>query len=212
MNVSYSEFRRRARESLRGQWGKSVGAILLASIPSFILAFLGLFSHTLKVAGDIMSYVIAGMIALGTAAFFLGISRHQKPPAKSIYQGFNNPGKAFLLYILMAIFICLWTLLLIIPGIIAAYRYSQAYYILTDNPNISPLEAIRRSKEMMVGHKWRLFVLQLTFIGWALLCILTLGIGYLWLGAYISVASAHFYDEVNNQGEKPPAPLDLSKS
>lgn len=206
MNVTYSEFRRRARESLRGQWGKSVGAILLAAIPSVILAFLGLFSHSMEVAGNIMSYLIAGMIALGSAGFFLAIARHQRPPATSIYQGFNNPVKAFLLYILILIFTMLWMLLFIIPGIIATFRYSMAYYILSDNPGMSPLEAIRRSKQMMVGNKWRMFVLQLTFLGWMLLCIPTFGIGYLWLGPYMAVTTAHFYDELKNQGQKPPAP------
>ncbi|MBD3922009.1 DUF975 family protein [Paenibacillus sp. PR3] len=207
MNVTYSEFRRRARESLRGQWGKSVGAILLAAIPSVILAFLGLFSHSMQVAGNIMSYLLAGMIALGSAGFFLAIARHQRPPATSIYQGFNFPVKAFLLYILILIFTVLWTLLLIIPGIIATFRYSMAYYILADNPGMSPLEAIRRSKQMMAGNKWRMFVLQLTFIGWMLLCIPTFGIGYLWLGPYMAVTTAHLYDELKNKEEKPPVPL-----
>ncbi|GMK37716.1 membrane protein [Paenibacillus sp. CCS19] len=206
MNVTYSELRRRARESLRGQWGKSIGAVLLAAIPSLILGILGLFSHSMEVAGNIMSYLIAGMIALGSAAFFLSISRHQRPPATSIYQGFNHPVRAFLLYILILIFTFLWTLLLIIPGIIATFRYSMAYYILADNPGMSPLEAIRRSKQMMKGNKWRLFVLHLTFIGWGLLSLLTLGIGYLWLGPYMAVTTAHFYDELRNQEQKPPAP------
>lgn len=208
MNVTYSEFRRRARESLRGQWGKSIGAVLLASIPSFILGFLGLFSHTLETAGTIMSYLIAGMLALGSAIFFLSIARKQKPPVTTVYQGFNYPVKAFLLYLLMVIFVFLWTLLFIIPGIIAAYRYSLAYYILGENPDMKPLDAIRRSKELMAGNKWRMFVLQLTFIGWMLLCIVTLGIGTLWLGPYMAVTTAHFYDELKNraENEKPPAP------
>jgi uncharacterized membrane protein len=88
---------------------------------------------------------------------------------------------------------------LIVPGIIAAFRYSMAFYILKDHPEISPMEAIRRSKEMMVGQKWRYFVLNLSFIGWALLCILTLGIGFLWMHPYISVTNSHFYDELRNR-------------
>jgi uncharacterized membrane protein len=206
VNVTYSELRRRARESLRGQWGKSIGAVLLAAIPSLILAILGLFSHSMEIAADIMSYLIAGVIALGSAIFFLGIARKQNPPVTAIYQGFNFPVKAFVLYILTVIFTLLWSLLLVIPGIIAAYRYSMAYYILADNPEISALDAIRRSKEMMVGNKWRLFVLQLTFIGWFLLCIVTLGIGALWLGPYMTVTMAHFYDELKYQRQEPPAP------
>jgi uncharacterized membrane protein len=94
-----------------------------------------------------------------------------------------------------------WTLLLIVPGIIAGYRYSQAFYILRDNPEIGAMEAIRRSKTMMAEHKWRLFVLQLTFIGWHLLCMLSLCIGYLWLVPYIMAAGAHFYEDLKTRSE-----------
>ncbi|MFC5401177.1 DUF975 family protein [Cohnella soli] len=227
MQATRKELRARARASLKGNWGKAIGAIFLSAIPSFVLGFLGAFSQSLKIAGDIMSFLIAGMMALGAAMFYLALARQQNPKATDVYQGFNTPGKAFLLYLLVLVFTILWMLLLtipgtiaaysysmdywmllplIIPGIIAVYRYSMAYYILADNPDITPLEAIRRSKQMMAGHKWRLFLLQLSFIGWFLLCILTLGIASLWVSSYIAVATAHFYEDLKNQGEKPPVP------
>ncbi|RKP47883.1 DUF975 family protein [Cohnella endophytica] len=209
MNATYSELRARARESLRGNWGKAIGSIFLAAIPSFVLGMLGIISQSAQIAENIVSFLIAGMLALGTITFYLGIARKQNPPVTTVYHGFNNPVKAFLLYLLTFIFTMLWALLLIIPGIIAGLRYSMAYYILADNPEIGPLEAIRRSKQMMAGHKWRFFVLQLTFIGWALLCIPTIGIGFLWLTPYIAVTTAHFYDDLKNKGAEPPAPSDV---
>jgi uncharacterized membrane protein len=81
---------------------------------------------------------------------------------------------------------------------IAQFRYSQTYYLLCDVPNIGPLVAIQRSKQMMIGNKWKLFCLQLRFIGWALLCIPTLGIGFLWLIPYMTVSISAFYDDVKD--------------
>jgi uncharacterized membrane protein len=85
-----------------------------------------------------------------------------------------------------------------IPAMIAQFRYSQTYYLLCDVPDIGPLVAIQRSKQMMIGNKWKLFCLQLRFIGWALLCILTLGIGFLWLIPYMTVSISAFYDDVKD--------------
>jgi uncharacterized membrane protein len=96
----------------------------------------------------------------------------------------------------MILFILLWTLLLIIPGIIAAISYSMTFYILADDNSIGAMDAIDKSKKMMDGYKWKYFCLGLRFLGWALLCILTLGIGFLWLMPYMQVSMAKFYDDV----------------
>jgi len=97
----------------------------------------------------------------------------------------------------MIIFVLLWSLLLIVPGIIAAFRYSMSFYILADNPDMGIMEAINESKRMMRGNKWKFFCLNLSFIGWAILGVLTLGIGYLWLTPYIEVTMIAFYDIAN---------------
>ncbi|GHT57847.1 hypothetical protein FACS18945_2990 [Bacteroidia bacterium] len=91
---------------------------------------------------------------------------------------------------------CQWSLLLIIPGIIAAISYSMTFYIIADDPAISAMDAINKSKKMMYGYKMKYFCLSLRFLGWALLCILTLGIGFLWLMPYIQVTFAKFYDDL----------------
>lgn len=98
--------------------------------------------------------------------------------------------------LLMSIFLALWSLLFVIPGIIKAYSYAMTPYILQEYPELSANEAIDRSRYMMRGHKFDLFWLQLSFIGWFFLCILTAGIGFLWMEPYYETAKAAFYEEV----------------
>ena len=93
----------------------------------------------------------------------------------------------------MALFIFLWSLLFVIPGIVAGYRYAMAPFIMAENPNIGAFEAIAMSKEMMRGHKGELFYLHLTFIGWKLLALFTFGIGNLFIAPYIATSEAAFY-------------------
>ncbi|WP_201006635.1 DUF975 family protein [Paenibacillus glycanilyticus] len=202
MNATYSELRARARESLQGNWGKAVGAAAIYAALSVILNLL----DKIPFIGPIVNFLVSGALTLGMVIFCIGIARNKKPPVTEIFSGFSQFLKAFQVYILMIIFTLLWMLLLIIPGIIAIYRYSQAFYILQDNPDISALEAIRRSKELMKGRKIDLFVLQLTFIGWGILSILTCGIGLLWLYPYFQVSQAHFYDEISGRTTPPPHP------
>ena len=90
----------------------------------------------------------------------------------------------------------LWSLLLIIPGIVASFAYSMTFFIMADNPNLSANDAIRVSKEMMKGHKAELFWLELSFLGWILLGFLSFGIGFLWIWSYIYTAKAIFYHEI----------------
>jgi uncharacterized membrane protein len=87
---------------------------------------------------------------------------------------------------------------LIIPGVIAALSYSQAFYILNDKPGTEVMEALSLSKNTMDGYKTKLFMMWLNFVGWGLLCILTLGIGFLWLGPYVQLSLAHFYADLKN--------------
>ena len=93
-------------------------------------------------------------------------------------------------------FISLWSLLLVIPGIIAAFRYAMAFFILADDENCGPLEALSRSKEMINGNKWKYFCLCWRFFGWALLCSF-LPIGWLWLIPYMQTSLAAFYEDVS---------------
>ena len=97
---------------------------------------------------------------------------------------------------LMYLFIFLWSLLLVIPGIVKAFSYAMTPFILEERPELSANEAIDHSRAMMKGHKFDLFWLLLSFIGWGFLCMFTFGIGYLWLIPYMQTSFASFYEDV----------------
>ena len=190
-----------ALKSLKGKWGIAIGAWLAF----FILTNLqigwewrGNDGGNYKVALEIVGLIISGPLSLGYTTLILLISRNQKPDFAILFGGFKRFGISFAAYLLRFIFIILWTLLLIIPGIIAYLRYSQTFYILSEDENIGPLEAISKSKEMMVGNKWKLFCLYCRFIGWFILCIVTLGFAGLYVGPYISQSCANFYNDLIN--------------
>ena len=178
-----------ARESLVGKWGLAIGTFVLYSLIAGSI-------QSIPIVGVITSLIISGPFEIGIAFFSLSISRNQDAKLEQIFQGFKNFGTALGAYLLRSLFIFLWTLLLIIPGIIAAISYSMTFYILADDNSIGAMDAIDKSKKMMDGYKWKCFCLGLEFLGWALLCILTLGIGLLWLIPYYHVSMAKFYDDL----------------
>jgi uncharacterized membrane protein len=195
MNTDNLTLMRASREALRGKWG-------IAILTFFIYALLTTTSGTMRTHGSYLTIsstltlIIAGPLALGAAIFSLSISRGKEARLEEIFLGFNNFGTALVTYLLLLLYIFLWTLLLIVPGIIAALGYSLTFYILVDDPNIKPQDALKKSKSMMDGYKEKLFYLSLRFLLLAILCILTLGIGFLWLIPYVHVTMAKFYDDV----------------
>ena len=178
-----------ARESLRGKWGLAIGVIVVFTLIIGAIEFI-------PIAGMIITLIIGGPFTVGLAIFALALSRNQDPKFSQLFAGFNKFGVALGAYLLQGLFVLLWSLLLIIPGIIAALSYSQTYFIIAENDSIGPLEAITKSKMMMKGNRWKFFCLGLRFLGWLLLSILTLGIGLLWLIPYIWISYAKFYDDI----------------
>ena len=124
------------------------------------------------------------------------VSRDNDLVSNAFSIAFTNYWHKVWTMLLMAILISLWTLLLIIPGIIKAFSYAMTTFIVEENPELGASEAIHRSRMMMRGHKFDLFWLWLSFIGWGLLCLLTAGIGFIWLIPYMETSMAAFYEEV----------------
>lgn len=145
---------------------------------------------------SLVQFIIGGAVQIGLCRFYLHRLDGRPAEVGDLFSAFDIFGRALWLRILMGLKIFAWTLLFIIPGIVAALRYAMAPYILAENPQLTASQAIELSKQMMDGKKGDLFVLNLSFIGWALLAGLTFGIGLLWLNPYMGMAETAFYRSV----------------
>lgn len=190
------EYRAAALAKIKGNWTPLVLATLV------YLAVCGLSAATSF--GAILVEIFALLpIAVGLYNCFLAFDRDQTQTG--IIEGMFK--KAFtgdylhrvLGMFLMQLFVSLWTLLFIIPGIIKSLAYSMTPFILEEKPELSAYDAIKYSEKLMKGHKTELFLLELSFIGWALLCVLTAGIGYLWLIPYIQTTICEFYEDLKKE-------------
>lgn len=219
------DYRAKAREALKGNWGLAVGTgfavqfigLAMTYVIRLIMAITGIISFgDIFLAEDtemyssgwgIITYFLSTLIpifvvyalSVGYAYFNLNLVKKVEFRFDNIFARFNKILKIFGLYFMIGLFTFLWTLLLVIPGIIASYRYVMAPYIIAENPEVGILEAISKSKEMMKGYKWKFFCLQFSFLGWILLSCITLGIGLLWVLPYMEAANASFYLEVSGQ-------------
>lgn len=212
---SNQNFKKESLELLKNNWG-------IAIVACFIVWFLGSSADTLTTTSieeiykdgqvirktvenksgvlGIVNFLFGGPILFGAAAFFLKLKRNKLAQVKDVFSGFDNFFKYFFTELIKTIFIVLWTLLLVVPGIIAYYKYSMTWYILNDNPELTFMEAISRSKDLMLGNKMTLFSLQLSFLGWFLLAsafsLVTFGLAYLPMQAYYKGAEVSFYEEL----------------
>lgn len=177
-----------AKAALTGKWGVAALAFLIG----ILISLIGEFGNIFK----LMSFLITAPLVLGMAIFYLKISRNEEVEIAVIFEGFNMFGKAIGAYVLMMIAIFLGMLLLIVPGIMLAFGLSQSFFILADDPEIGVVDALKYSWELMDGHKFDFFILMLRFIGWFLLSILTIGIGFFFLVPYYQTTAAKFYNSI----------------
>ena len=145
---------------------------------------------------NIAIWALTILLTVGFSAFCLNISRGLEAGPGTLFDGFGNFLRLLWLNVLIGIFVFLWSLLFVIPGIIMSYAYAMTPYIMNDRPDLDASDCIHESRVMMKGYKWKLFCLDLSFIGWALLCILTLGIGFLLLAPYVDASKAAFYESL----------------
>jgi uncharacterized membrane protein len=187
--VSNKQLMTKARASLKGKWGISIAVFVIFFLVSIAFGII-------PILGGVAQILIEGPLCLGLYFFALNLIRGKEIGLSQLFDGFRVFGKALGSFMLMIVFILLWSLLFIIPGIIAAFSYSMIFFIIADDRNIGQLEALRKSKELMMGNKWKLFCLSWRFFWWFLLCMLTFGIGFIWLNPYILITKAHFYEAI----------------
>lgn len=203
------DFRSQAWQSMHGKWGTLAIIYLVYYVITGCIGAISAIPAFGSAIGSIISIIISGPFALGLTIVSLYVVRGVKISVNDMFEGFKQFLNAFLANLINGIFIVLWTLLLIVPGIIKAYSYSMTYYILSDNPVLTANEARKQSMELMRGNKWRLFCLNFSFIGWIILCVITLGILSFWISPYIQSSVAAFYEEIS--GSKIIAPEDYSQ-
>ena len=185
-----AELKQLAKDQLRGRWGGAVGAFLLVALVIMVVSTVTYFFPF----GGIISLILTGPLTAGLIIYCMAlVNTRDKLDVAIAFRGFNIFAPATTTYLWQLLWTFLWSLLFAIPGIIKYLAYSQCMFIIADNPNIGAKQAMKISMRMTQGYKWKIFVLGLSFIGWALLCIPTLYIGYLWLMPYMQVTFTNLY-------------------
>lgn len=243
-----ADFRRIARESLRGKWLIAVLTGLVAAIlggaaaqwpeinfyygggtaqvnlevlgqdvpllrltdgqfSGIVLAELLRYVAVAALVIAIAQFILGCIVTVGYACFNLRLVDGEEVSLDTLFKYFPQWKTMVIAGLLQTLYVVLWSLLFVIPGIIASYRYAMTSFILAENPELTASEAIDRSKELMSGNKWRLFCLSFSFIGWGILCVFTLGIGNLWLTPYIQAAFAAFYRDITLPKREESIPL-----
>ena len=222
----YSEIRRQARDNLRGHWGQAVIVAMVAGLlgggitsasssaggsaggsssAADLEAFQALPPEIIHIVTTILGvvgilllvgFIIGGTVQLGYSVYLLKQYHRQETSISDLFSQFFRFGTGFAQKFFVNLYTVLWTVLLVIPGIVKSFSYAMTPFILADNPNLTANQAITRSRELMDGHKWELFVLSLTFIGWEILGALCFGIGLLWVTPYKNAAYAAFYRQI----------------
>lgn len=197
--MNRKKIKEQAKEIINGNlWTILQPYIIVLVINLFVGIIVGVVTNSDSSLGSLLQSIIElALIPLsyGYTAFLLKYVRKEETKQDEIFKYYKNFVPIILLTILISLFTTLWTFLLIIPGIIAAISYQQAIFIMIDGEE-NPRECIKKSKEMMNGYKMDYFAFILSFIGWGLLVIATLGIAAVYVFPYISVSQVLYYDEL----------------
>ena len=184
-----SELRAEARVALTDKW-------VMGAVTTLVFGAVSGAASYIPVVGTIL---VALPMMYGYSFVMLSVMRGGEMNIGGLFDGFNDFGRIVGTKLLQAIYTFLWTLLLVIPGIIKNYSYAMTDFILKDQPELANNAAIEKSMAMMDGNKMKLFLLDLSFIGWAILCLFTFGIGFLFLQPYVQSAHAAFYEDLKAQ-------------
>ncbi len=182
--------------SFAGQNIFSTGGGLDSDIAAFITGAFFIFL-IIALALAVVYFILGSFVGVGYAQFNLNLVDRKEANFDSLFAYFSYWKTTAATRLLQGVYVFLWSLLFIIPGILAGYSYAMTDYILAENPNIRATEAIEQSKALMCGNRFRLFCLQFSFIGWDILATLAFGIGHLWLAPYKQAATAAFYREIS---------------
>lgn len=171
------------------------GNVLMLALISVIAYAISYLANLVPLLG----LVIMPLMSLSLIYVYLKLANGAKPDIGELFAHFDAIWPAFKLNLLTVLFVTLWSMLLVIPGIIKAYAYSQAVYILAENPGIGARDALKKSEAIMQGHKMEMFLLTMSFMGWAILGAFTFGLLYIWLIPYMQATMTNFYNSIKPQ-------------
>ena len=192
-----SKIMKEAYASLKGNWGLAIGGNLLVGLISIAVGVVGWGIAGADWGANLTSLIFAPPLAIGMTIFFLNISRDNNPEIDNLFIPFKTSWvNSILAYLMMGILVVVGFFLLIIPGIIASLMFSQVFFIMGEDKAIGAYDALVKSMNMMKGYKWKFFRILLRLMGLAILCLFTLGIGFIWLAPYQNVVFATFYDDI----------------
>lgn len=184
--INRAELKMRAKNDISGNMGMLIVCLVIVGVLTGVCS-------VIPYVGAIGSICITGPLTLGSAYIYLNLTRGFEPDVNILFSGFQRFTDTLVLSLLISIFTFLWSLLFLVPGIIKAISYSQAYYILAEHPEMTAKEALDESIDMMDGHKMDYFVLWLSFIPWMLLVTVTCGLAILYVSPYMTATFANFY-------------------
>lgn len=191
---STKQLKKEAWETLRGK-RKTFGLVWLVYFGIVTACVL----LSMIYVGAILQFLLLPPFIMGLKLCFLKLIRNKTVKPGDVVDGIGHMKRVVPLYFINSLLVELWSLLLIVPGVVKGYSYSLSYYVLADNPDMTQSEAREESMRLMEGNKMRLFLLELSFLGWTLLGVLSCGILMFWIQPYIQATGALFYDELRRK-------------
>ena len=190
-----SELKQNAKMQLKGNLWLSIAVLVVYQLVSYVPNLLGMLSESVFLAGimSIITVGLTGILSIGVCRFFINLANDSNSQFSDLWYGFNNILKAFGVSLLVALLVFLGSLLFVVPGIILTYMYSQVYYVMAQNPELSVIDVLKESARIMKGHKFELFVLELSFLGWMILVGITFGIVGLYVIPYYNATLTNYY-------------------
>ena len=176
--------------------------LVMDNLAGSIFAFFLLVVLTVLLNATGIGAIFSGVVSFGYAIFSYELIKTKKAKIGTLFGGiFKQFFKKWAAGFLMGLYTFLWSLLFLIPGFVKYYAYSMTPYIMAEKPGMSINDAITKSREIMNGHKWQLFLLDLSFIGWMILSALTLGLALVFVWPYYSAARAEFYKQIKKSAK-----------
>lgn len=200
--MTRQEIKEWSKQKIKGNMWNVLGAVLIANLIGSITASVTVENEFVSLAVSIGGGILAFFMEIGLVRYMVNFITDKVHAFEMLFSKFKDWKQVVITYLHQFAIVFLWTLLFIIPGIIKGLGYSLVSYILADNSEISSNDALKLSEEMMNGHKADLFAFNLSFLGWHLLAILTLGILEIWIIPYQQTATTKFLLNIKEEYEK----------